>query len=156
MKHPSFKDLQDYFEAELESREISMHMENCNRCSEIMSEMAKVDILVSKLKKDEEYSKKEKLFRDASKLLSQRREDIEKSTAKLNKKNQRKLKINLMVSELSYLTADQLRRFLFQFASICLFLFFIFRVSIHKKQISKHNLINNNVEVFYSEQRIKK
>ena len=70
-----------------------MHMENCNLCSEIMSEMAKVDILIGKLKKDKEYSKKEKLFRDASKLLSQRREDIEKSTAKLNKKNQRKLKI---------------------------------------------------------------
>lgn len=156
MKHPSFKDLQDYFEAELESREISMHMENCNRCSEIMSEMAKVDILIGKLKKDKEYSKKEELFRDASKLLSKRRENFEKSTAKLNKKNQRKLKINLMVSELSSLTTGQLKSLVFQFATISLILFFMFRFSIHRKQISKHNLINNNVEVFYSEQRMKK
>ena len=120
MKHPSFKDLQDYFEAELESREISMHIEHCNRCSKIMSEMAKVDILVSKLKKDKEYSKKEELFRDAAKLLSKRRESIEKSMAKENEKYQRKLKISLIMANLSSLTTGQLKSLVFQFATISL------------------------------------
>lgn len=155
MKHPSLVILQDYFEGELSNskeRLLQLHLEQCDRCSMVLSEMAKVDILFSKKEKivvSQEL--KEKVFSDVFALLDKK---IENKETKLNKKEERIAKVKTLSTELKGLLDFGIRELsnpLVQAASLVLILGLVTEIARTQTETKQINIIDNHVNVVYSE-----
>lgn len=155
MKHPSFKELQDYFECEssddLSSR-IKKHIETCDKCSQVLSEMAKVDVLFSKQDEVEVSSEvKEVIFSKAHLMLKKKRDSIQ---ANVNKKEKRKEKVTEAISILESLKEGALAEFkmpALQTAAIGLFLVVLTKVATTETYIEYNQIISDDVQVVSSE-----
>lgn len=83
MKHPKLSTLQDYFENELNSVQVTLvkeHLLDCNECTFMLSQMAKVDTrfkTINKMLVSDEL--KNRIFSDAKKILEEKREKIQTS-----------------------------------------------------------------------------
>ncbi len=80
MKHPKLSTLQDYFENELNSVQseiLKNHLMDCNQCTLVLSQMAKVDVRF-KMNTQEPISNaaKDKIFANAKVLLEMKRKKI--------------------------------------------------------------------------------
>ncbi len=152
MKHPSFKQLQDYFEAETNSERIQEHLEECNRCSEIVGQMAKVDIIFSKSSKVEvSETIKKKIFHDASSLLRQRRELIQKNVNKKISRAELRTSILKKIKELRDDALSELHLPIFQSAALTVLLIIITKVATTSTEIEYYEIIENDMTVVYSE-----
>jgi hypothetical protein len=152
MKHPGLNVLQDYFEAETESLQIKSHLEECDRCSRIISEMAKVDIYFSRDKSTEVSSEvKEKVFTNASKLLIARRKTI---TAGLEKKRSRQEKSERVLQKISKLRSDALSELklpIMQSAALAMAILVFTKVSTTHTKTEYYNIIDNDIQVLDAE-----
>ena len=80
MKHPKLSTLQDYFENELnevQSGLVKGHLLDCDQCTGILSQMAKVDTSVRKTTKTVISDElKSRIFSDAKVLLEAKRKKM--------------------------------------------------------------------------------
>lgn len=155
MKHPSFKELQDYFECESPddlSIRVKNHTENCDKCSHVLSEMAKVDVLFSKQEQIQvPVEVKDEVLSKAKYLLKQKRNSIQLST---DKKEKRKEKISEAISVLESLKQGALAEFkipALQTAAISLFLIVLTKVATTETYIEYNQVISDDVQVISSE-----
>ena len=155
MKHPSFKLLQDYSENECSeqiSKKVRLHLSECDKCSDVLSEMAKVDVFFSKhvVVETPEYLKAQ-VFSKAQVLLEQKREILH---SKELKKEKRKEQVTEAISLLESLKNGALSEFkipAMQTAAISLFLIVLTKVATTETYIEYNQLINDDVQVINSE-----
>lgn len=155
MKHPSLHDLQDYFEGEstpkLESK-IHQHLDECDRCSLILSEMAKVDILFSKHKKIEVTKKtKEAIFNEAFNLLDKKKEKIEFKSSLKEKRKDKVRDFSKKIEELLEFGFRELSNPIVHAASLALILGVVTEVARTETETKDINIIENHISVVYSE-----
>lgn len=155
MKHPSLKNLQDYFENELDTKHataIKEHTDECQRCSLILSEIAKVDVLFSKaIKGNVSPEVKSQTLKRASTLLKQRRAKTSqrKESSRLRKEKLDQAQeafINWHLEALRELKIPAL-----QAASLSLFLVVLTKLSTTQNLVIEDKLIDDSVQVIYSE-----
>jgi len=81
MNHPQVSVLQDYFENELttvQSTVVKEHLLNCDHCTSILAQMAKVDSSLKSIPQETvSLASKDRIFSDAKFLLSNKRAAIE-------------------------------------------------------------------------------
>jgi hypothetical protein len=152
MNHPSLKDLQDYFEAEVNSTHIKLHLDSCERCSLIIGQMAKVDILFSKSAKIE-VSKpvKEKVFANALLLLKEKREKIDLRLEKKNLRAQQREDILKKIAKLRRDALSELQMPIMQSAALAMLLIVFTKLSTTHTEIEHYKIIENDTAVIYSE-----
>jgi len=152
MKHPSFKKLQDYFEAEGDDESITPHVEVCDRCSGILAEMAKVDVFFSNVKdiKVSEKTKSEVFFK-ASNLLEQKRELRDSKRDQKNLLLERKKKIIETVSEMRESALSELKLPVLQSAMLTILIVVFTKISTTEIEIETYKIIDSETSVFYSE-----
>lgn len=155
MKHPSLRQLQDYFENEVSedfSTRIRKHLEECDRCSQILSEMAKVDIYFAKDKQFQiEPELKQEIFQNAKELLKYRKE---KTDLKKQKRQVRKEQVSDFISKISEFREgafSELKTPLLQTMAISLFLVIITKMGTTQTYIETKKIIKDDVEVIHSE-----
>jgi hypothetical protein len=156
MKHPKVHTLQEYFENHTDtqmSEKIKTHLSECDRCSLIVSEMAKIDIIFAKTQSESlALNKKEILLRKAKTLLAQKRSNIELQAKKEDQLRIKKEKILGRVSDYKVSLFGEMKRPILQTAVlliVCAAFTEFSRtslVTINKKTIS------GDVRIFYSEQ----
>jgi hypothetical protein len=152
MNHPSLKNLQDYFEAEVNSLKIKSHLDSCDRCSLIVGQMAKVDILFSKTNEViVSESVKTEIFSKASFLLKQKREQVELDVVKKNMRVQKKEEILKRISMLRSNALAELQMPILQSAALMVLLVVFTKVSTTHREIEHYKIIENDTAVFYSE-----
>lgn len=155
MKHPSYKILQDYFECETSeevSSKIKTHIEICDKCSLVLSEMAKIDVLFSTQEQEQVRVKiKDEVFTKAQLLLKQKRDSLQVSS---DKKERRKEKMSEAISILESLKQGALAEFkvpALQTAAISLFLIVLTKVATTETYIEHNQVISDDVQVISSE-----
>ena len=156
MKHPSLKQLQDYFENEksnFNDDQMKSHLDSCNKCSSILSEMAKVDILISKSNRSIEVSKEVKVstFNSANALLAQMRQS---KASKVEKKEKRVEKVNSVITDINELRKNALNELklpVLQAAAAMLVLGIVTEYSRTSIEIKENKIFNDEVTVVYSE-----
>lgn len=146
MKHPSIKVLQDYFENEAESKTVdslSNHIKNCNKCSLILSEIAKLDIIFAKSEvKDVPLDLKEKTMSKANLVLKRRRELLKEKSLKAQTKQSRRERVSAFVD---------LKMPALQASALLLFIVVFTEVSRTEVITINEKVINNEFKVFYSD-----
>ena len=155
MKHPSLKQLQDYFEHESSDFSEDMmrqHIEDCQQCSLVLAQMAKVDILFSKseaITVSEET--KEKVFSQASELLALKKNQIK---AKQEQADIRKEKIQdtlQSIRELKESALSELKIPALQTVAISTFLIVLTKFATTHTTTENYQIINDDVQVISSE-----
>ena len=156
MMHPSLKQLQDYFENEksnFNDNEMNSHLEACDKCSGVLSEMAKVDILVSKSAVRVDVSKEVKTntLNSASELLAQMRTA---KASKVEKKEKRVEKVNSVITDINELRKNALSELklpVLQATAAMLVLGIVTEYSRTSTKIEENKIFNDEVTVVYSE-----
>ncbi len=155
MKHPNYKILQDYFESESSeevSSKIKSHIENCDKCSLVLAEIAKVDVLFSAQEQEQVRVKiKDEVFTKAQLLLMQKRDSLQVSS---DKKERRKEKVSEAISILESLKQGAFAEFkipVLQTAAISLFLVVLTKVATTETYIEYKQIISDDVQVISSE-----
>jgi hypothetical protein len=156
MKHPSLKQLQDYFENEESSfndEQMKSHLDSCDKCSAILSEMAKVDILISKSSRSVVVSEEVKIntLSNANALLAQIRQS---KASKVEKKEKRIEKVNSVITDINELRKNALNELKFpalQAAAAMLVLGVVTEYARTSVEIEEYKILNDEVTVVYSE-----
>lgn len=155
MRHPSLKELQDYFEnetSEKASQKVRRHLEECNKCSKVMSEMAKVDILFAKSEGVEAPAHlQQEVMAKASELLASRRAIKELKSVKQEKRKQQLSKTIKALQELKEGALSELKIPVLQTAAISLFLIVLTKVATTETYIEYNQVISDDVQVVHSE-----
>lgn len=129
MKHPLSSTLQEYFENELndyQSHLVRDHLLNCNSCTHVLSQMAKVDTHFKNSKKAEvSCGLKARILTEANVLLAEKREiyqlKTESQQAKIIERKEKIRKINDKWIEL----ASELKVPMIQLASVTAMITFL-------------------------------
>lgn len=155
MKHPTLKQLQDYFENEISeqvSESLRAHLEECDKCSNILSEMAKVDVIFSKpIDLEVPRSIKNTVFANASVLLKTKRDKVDLKQAKKDKRKEQLVKTLDILKELKEGALSELKIPALQTAAISLFLVLLTKVATTETYIDNSQIINDDVRVINSE-----
>lgn len=92
MKHPQLRVLQDYIEYELnevQSELVREHLLNCDQCSNVLAQMAKVDTRVRQRPETQvSEAARARLFADASALLARKRQQIAAEKRKVQEREE--------------------------------------------------------------------
>lgn len=150
MKHPTYKIIQDYFEGEIsdENQKLISHFEDCNKCSIILAQMAKVDILLSrKAVSKPSVSVKQETFLAASKLLELRRKRVNRSKVYSHKIKNLSEYLNNLSKDISL---DWRNPFI-QISTICILMVVVTKFSTERTYIKKYKLIQDEPQIIYSE-----
>lgn len=150
MKHPTFKAIQDYFEGESsdKSQKLSEHFKSCDRCSTVLAQMAKVDILFSKQEMSRPSATiKNETFLKASELLKLKRNKREHK----HDYSKRFKEITYNIHELLSETLITWRSPLIQVGSLCIIMIVFTKISTEKTYIKKYKLIQDEPQIIYSE-----
>ena len=148
MKHPSMKVLQDYFEAEINSKQLIQHVNECERCSLILSEMAKVDVLYQRTDKIEISLKtRESVFDNAKSLLNERKSKTE------SKSKRKEVQLNTIESIKNFHQGllNEFAPLLIQSTAAVILIFLYTKISTTQTEIIKYQIIDNNVHEVYSD-----
>lgn len=155
MKHPSFKQLQDYFESEETGSfdfAIQRHMEQCDQCTKILEQMAKVDILFSKAEQMSlSQGVEDKIFSAASRLLEEKRQKID---VKNNQKLKRKERIDTAIKSFDDFKKNALSELkipALQTAALSAFLILLTKYATTQTVIKNYKVISDDVQVITSE-----
>ena len=152
MNHPSYRELQDYLESETNSKLIRTHLDHCERCSLIVAQMAKVDILVLKTKELKvSESTKKSIFMQASTLLEAKRNQAQKKQSKKEVRIQKKDEFIQRLSRLNAGALQELRAPLLQSVFLTVLIIVFTKVSTTHRKIEKYKIIENDFSVTYSE-----
>lgn len=152
MKHPSFKILQDYFENETNSDKLRIHLHNCQKCSVVLSEMAKVDVLFSKANEIKVRGEvKKATFSAASVLLKELRDKKEIKSAKQENRKDKIENLVRFVRDWKEDALGELKLPALQVGSMAIMLFVITKVATTSVEVEHYQIINNDIEVTYSE-----
>ncbi len=147
MKHPQFSTLQDYFENELsdvQSRLLKEHLLDCNECSLILSQMAKVDTkFKSQNLRTVSSFTRERIFSDARRVLEEKKTKIHNA--------QKKAKVledwTQDMKDLIATAINDLRAPAFQLASVSAVIAFVI-IANQSEQISINKPLSEEVVVY--------
>ena len=155
MKHPSLKELQNYFENESsveKSERISLHLKTCDKCTFILSQMAKVDILISQSKQVEVPGKlASKTKSNALALLKEKRAELKKEQIAIESRKDRNEKIVNFVKDYKANLLNDLKLPVMQASALFILMGVLTEISRTETIISDEKIINNEFTVFYSE-----
>ena len=154
-QHPSLKTLQDYFSGEAEVEKLprlKKHLAECDECSKILSEMAKVDILFSHSKKVLVSKKtKTEIMKKADMFFT----EIEQTkAATLAKKEKQKEQVDLMVRFLREWregALSELKMPIMQATSLAILVVVATQMARTTTMIENYKIVNDEVEITYSE-----
>lgn len=152
MIHPSLKHIQDYFENEIKHDEdvqrVQKHLDSCDRCSLILSEMAKVDILVAKNNsKRPSASIKLDTLNSGFAILAKKRAQADLD----QKRKDRAYEALKGLQNLKQQAMKELTIPLLQTAVICIILTTFVSISSESSYTEKYEIIPNEVGVFTSD-----
>jgi len=155
MKHPSLKDLQEYFEnetGEARSIDLSAHLKTCDKCTFVLSQMAKVDILISKAKlKEVPETLSLRVKARALEALREKRSELKTSRIHAEYKKERKEKIRNFISDYKANLFDDLKLPVMQASALFILMGVLTEVSRTEIIANDEKLINNEFKVYYSE-----
>jgi hypothetical protein len=156
MKHPKVYTLQEYFENHTDTQlsgKIKNHLSECDRCSLIVSEMAKIDILFAKTHSESlPINKKEILLNKAQTLLAQKRSSIDLQAKKRDELRIRKEKILDRVSDYQVSLFGEMKRPILQTTALLIVCAVFTEFSRSSLVTINNKIINSDVRIFYSEQ----
>lgn len=151
MKHPSFSTLQDYFENELNqirSELVKDHLLDCDKCTSILSQMAKVDTrFKSAGTMTVPEHLKQRIFSDAKAMLEEKRKQIEEH-------NQRTKPFDEWMQEMRLLVQQNLIEFkapTLQLASLTLVIGFVVAANRNEQIVTTKPLSEEVVVYTHSE-----
>jgi hypothetical protein len=155
MKHPSIQNLQDYFENETKSSKsqlISTHVKSCDKCSLILSEMAKMDIIFSQSKSiAAPLNLRDKTLSKTNLILQKRREALKESQIEKKLKEERNEKVVSFVKNYKRSIFQDLKLPALQASALFILMGVITEISRTETITSEDKIINNEFKVFYSE-----
>jgi hypothetical protein len=155
MKHPSIKSIQDYFENETDSsnsNSISKHIKQCEKCSLVLAEMAKLDILFSQVKEVETPSKlKAETISKASLVLQKRRQAHKVEKIERALKEERNEKVVTFVKNYKRTLFQDLKLPALQASALFILMGVLTEISRTEIITSEDKIINNDFKVFYTD-----
>jgi hypothetical protein len=154
--HPNLKQLQDYFENEksnFDNDQLKKHLGECDKCSLVLSEMAKVDILFSKTKATVEVTElvKNETLSKANTLIAQIR--IAKNE-KIERKEKRIEKVTSVITDINEIRRNALSELklpALQAAAAMLVLGIVTEYARTSTEVENYKIFNDEVTVVYSE-----
>jgi DNA polymerase II small subunit/DNA polymerase delta subunit B len=154
-KHPTIKDLQDYFESETnnqKTKSLSNHVKGCDKCSLVLSEMAKIDILFSKeIEKEIPKALRETTISKAKLALQFKRQALKAKEIDLIAKSERKEKVVTFVRDYKRTLFQDLKLPAIQASALFVLMGVLTEISRTEIITSDEKIINNEFKVFYSE-----
>jgi len=154
--HPSLKQLQDFFENEksnFDNDQLKKHLSSCDKCSVILSEMAKVDILFSKTKETVEVTElvKNETLSKANTLLSQIRSAKNEKVERKEKRIEKVTNVITDINEIRRNALNELKLPVLQAAAAMLVLGVVTEYSRTSIETEEYKILNDEVTVVYSE-----
>ncbi len=155
MNHPSIKDIQNYFESiEDKSKTTSLkkHIESCDKCTLILSQMAKIDILLNKDSEVEVSTKVQaETFFKASSLLKEKRLNLKKEKIQKEIKLENIQVIKNFLTNYTNSTLKNLKYPLAQASALLVLIAFLTEASRDKEIIQSEKILKNEFSVVYAE-----